>query len=399
MPEPSLAHEGSNAAVCSIEQGSGRNTVVPVASLVDGPARLEVFAGGSAAGSADATVGAGAASFAVSDVAAVGLAGALGELPAADAAASAALFGEGLLALEACVASPSTQVMVAGGSTTSEQGFLLHLMNPYAADARVELTVTSESGLESNDRFESLSVPSGDSVTLDMARLIPGREVIVVTVDAAVGNVVVAGRQQSGTDSALWTGAVPGQDWFIPVPAAVRDGRLLLVSPINAPVEFQLDLYSEEGFEENYLTGTVPARGQTWVELADAPGERVAFRVLSAAPMVATLVSSDEDGVAVTNGVPIASSQWLFAGLGSLAGAAENLVFLNPGLETATVRLDGLGESSPMAGFELEPDSVAEIGIEAAEGYLISATGEIVVVWIAWGEGSIALAGGTPVGE
>ena len=391
---------GSNAAVCSVEQGSGRDTAVSVASLVDGPARLDVFAGGRPAGSAEIDSVPGSFSFEIGDVAAVGLAGALGELPAADSAASSAVEGQGLLALESCVATPTDQVMIAGGSTASGQGFLLHLMNPYSADARVELTVTSEAGLESSDRFESVTVPSGDSVALDMTRLIPGREVIVVTVDSVVGNVVVAGRQDSGTDSALWAGAAPAQDWFLPVGGAVRGGRVLIVSPINAPVEFQLDLYSDEGFEENFLTGTVPARGHVWFDLAEAAGERVAVRVLSAAPVVATLVASGEGGVAVANGVPQAATQWLLAGAGSLSEADESLVFLNPGLEVVTVRLEALGgDSTSVSEFELAPDSVAELDVDRANGYLISATGEFVVLWVAAGEGSVALAGGKPIVE
>lgn len=399
MPGLPAERAGSSGAVCSVEQGSGRSTEVPVASLVDGPARLEVFAAGRPAGSAEIGSLSGTASFDIGDVAAVGLAGALGELPAADAAATSVISGQGLLALGACVASPSDQVMLAGGSTASGQGFLIHLMNPYSADARVELTVTTEAGLESNDRFESVAVPRGDSVTLDMAVLIPGREVIAVTVDSVVGNVIVAGRQDAGADSALWAAAIPGQDWFMPVGAAVRGGRVLIVSPINAPVEFQVDLYSEEGFEERYLTGTVPARSHVWVDLAEAPGELVAVRVLSAAPVVATFVASGENGVAVDNGVPLASSRWLLAGAGSLEVAGESLILLNPGLEPATVRLEALGGSGNVSELDLAPDSVVEVEVGSAEGYLVSATGEIVVLWVASGEGVIAVSTGKPVGE
>lgn len=399
-PQAGVEEAGSRAGVCTVEEGSGRTSVIAAASSVDGPVRVDLFAGGSSAGSSDVETGPGGVVLVpLMEVAAVGVAGVLTELPNSDSAAVSRMLGERSLAADRCVASPSAQVVVAGGSTASGEQFSIHILNPYSADARVELTVVSETGLESSDRFEAVTVPTMDSIEVDLTALLPGREVLSVIVDVHDGDAVVFGRQESASDTAIWPGVPGAEDWFVPIGAAARNGRVLLVSPVNAAVDFQLDLYAPGGFEENYVTGSVPARGHVWVDLSDVEGDEIAVRLLSASPLVATLVLKDERATAATPGSTAAATRWFLPGAGSLEDGEESIVILNAGIDTVTVSLRSLGSQPSVAQFDVESDGVVEVAAVDADGYLVTASGPVVVAWISRREGPMALASGLASAE
>lgn len=396
-PYPSVSHSQPPVAVCSVEEGSGRSTNLSVLSTLDGPVRFTAFASGEPSGIANFRTGpSGAGSVAVVDIAAVGVVGGLVEMPSETSTAGTVIAGSESLAAEACAGSPAPLAVVAGGSTVSGERFQVHLMNPYAGDAVVELSVVSETGLETNDRFQSVIVPSRASTLVDLAELIPGRETVTVAVETLRGNVVVVGRQVTERDTAIWHSVTGTQDSFVPV-AAEGVPRVLLVSPLNADVEYQVDLYGPEGFEEAYSAGTLPARGQVWLELDELAGVEFALRVVSTGPVVSTLWVRTDGGVAATPGTETQATRWFVPGAGSVVEGRESLVLVNTGIETSEVRVRALRENGTVRSYELGGDEVLEVVIDSAGGYLIESTGPVVVAWTALRAAAVSVSMGVPI--
>lgn len=396
-PGPSESHASPPVAVCSLEEGSGRSGTATIVSTVDGEGRLTAFAGGSTAGAADFRTGeSGSVAIDVLDVAAVGVVGGLVEMPGPASAATSMTRGASSLAAEVCAAAPVPQAVLGGGSTAAGSRFEVHLMNPYAGDAIASLTLVTEAGVEGGDRFSAMVIPSRGSTVIDLSEAFPGRESFAVTVDTVAGNVVAVGRQSIEGDSAMWRAVEAAQDWFVPV-GARGPARLLLVSPINADIEYQIDLYGPEGYEEAYAVGTLEARSQVWLDLDEFAGEEIALRVISGAPIVPTLWIVGEGVLAATPGTTEGGA-WFLPGAGSVDGS-ETIVLLNSGIEPSTFTVTPLGANARPRTYELGGEEIIEIELRPAEGYLISSTGPSSVLWIAARGDAISLSTGVRVDE
>ena len=390
--EPSLA-------VCAIEEGSGRTTSIAVLSTVNGPGRLTAFAGGRSTDVEFETGASGSETIALVDVAAVGTVGGLVEMPVATSAAGAVVTGSESMSAEACAGMPAAQVFISGGSTISGETFELHLMNPYAGEAVVELVVVSEAGIESNDRFESVVVPPLSSLVVDMTGLIPGRETLSITIETVEGNVLAVGRQGHGGESAVWNAVPPAQDWFIPVPEGPGPKMLLIGTPSNRQVEYQVDFYGPDGLEEGFEVGSLDPRGREVVLLAAFSEATSGVRVISTGPVVPTLWIDSEMGLAVTSGSTVEASRWMLPGAAPPAGGWATLVIMNSGIEDTTVSIRPLRENTRLRNLVVASDSVVEIGLAAADGHLVESTGPIVVLWTARRDHAGSASIGVPIND
>lgn len=387
-------------AVCSVEEGSGRSTTVSVLSAASGDVRFTLFAAGDVAGETHVQTGdSGSETIDVVDVAAVGVIGSMAEMPVADSAAGIVLMGAESFAAEACQAVPEREVIVAGGSTADESVFELHLMNPYSGEAVAELTVVSEAGLESSDRFESVVVPPRASTVLDFSKIVPGRETISVTVETVKGNVVAVGRQTRHPDSAVWRAVTAAQDWFVPLPSIPATKKVLLVSPVNAEIQYQIDSYGPAGFEENKMSGTLAARGQVWVDLSELSETVAAVRVIATGPIVPTLWIDTGTGLAATPGAETAATRWFLPGASAPDEGRAFVVLLNVGIETATVSMRRLSDDLIVSRFEIPADAVIEMSLLSADGYLIESTDPMVVLWSAERGDATSLSMGVPLSD
>ena len=384
-------------AVCSLEEGSGRSGSATILSTVDGPVRLTAFAGGSDAGVAEFRTGpSGSAVLEVVDVAALGVVAGLIEMPDPGSAAASVIRGSESLAAEVCAVAPVDQTVLGGGSTASGGRFEVHLMNPYAGDAIISLTVVTEVGLEGGDQFSAMVIPSRGSIVIDFAESFPGRESFAVTVDTISGNVVAVGRQSIEGDAAMWRAAPAAQDWFLPV-GTRGVSRLLLVSPINADIGYQVDLYGPEGYEEAYAEGTLSARSQVWLDFEELAGEAIALRVISGAPIVPTLWSVGEGVIAASPGTTEGGA-WFFPAAGSMDGS-ETIVMLNSGIELSTFTVTALGDNPVSRTYELGGEEVLEVELGPADGYLVSSTGPSAILWVAARGDALAFSTGVPLAD
>jgi hypothetical protein len=399
--EPVSAIDPPPVAVCPVEEGSGRSTTVGIASSVNGEGRLTAFAGGAPVGSTQFSTGAsGSAAVALAEVAALGTAAGLAELPGPQSAAGSLLLGAESVAVESCVATPVQQTLLAGGSTVSDEQYQVHLMNPYAGEALVDLIVQSESGLETAPMLRGISVPSRSSVLIDLTEVLPGRETLSITVEAVSGSVMAAGRYGVGVDVALWHSVAPALDWYVPVPASGAAADLVISTGVSADVEYQLDVYGPEGVVEAFQEGVVPGRGVAVVSLAELGFEVAsAMRVVSTQPIAVFLRTKTEAGVAITSGATAPASRWLLPAAGLAPGNTGSTVILNAGLDDATVVVTAHREQSAAEQYVVAAGTVLEVDpIEGnANAYSVRGEGSLVALFVTTTPTGTAYSIGVPI--
>jgi hypothetical protein len=384
-----------------VEEGSGRSTTVAIASSVNGEGRLTAFAGGGTVGSTQFSTGAsGSATIALADVAAVGTAAGLAELPGPQSAAGSLLLGTESVAVESCVATPVQQTLLAGGATVSDEQYQVHLMNPYAGEALVDLIVQSESGLETAPTLRGISVPSRSSFLVDLSEVLPGRETLSITVEVVTGSVMAAGRYGVGADVALWHAVAPALDWYVPVPASGAAADLVISTGVSADVEYQLDVYGPEGVVEAFQEGVVPGRGVAVVPLGELGFEVAsAMRVVSTQPVAVFLRTKTEAGVAITSGATAPAPRWLLPAAGLAPGNTGSTVILNAGLDDATVVVTAHREQSAAEQYVVAAGTVLEV--EPIEGnsnaYSVKGEGSLVALFVTTTPTGTAYSIGVPI--
>ena len=398
QPGPEVGIEKLPVAICPVEEGRGRSTDVAILSDVDGPTQLTLFAEGEIVGSLGTTTGpSGSTVVPVGDVVALGTMGGLIELPTAGSTAGVVVSGAQSFIAELCPSASATQVLLTGGSTAGGDTFEMQLMNPYAGEAIVSFQVTSEVGLESNDRFSSIVVPPRSSRIIDFNQLVPGRENLSVLVETTLGSVVSVARRGVEGESALWTAIEPAQDWFLPVPRGGASKELILSTSSATEVDYQVDFYGPDGLVEAFLSDVLSARGSITIDLAAISEEPAAVRVIATGPVVPTLLMAGERTLAMTTAARAEASRWMLPGAGTPDGGFANLVILNAGLGDSTVRIRPLRENTSVRSLVVEADDVVEVGIQPADGYLVEATSPVVVLWIAFTNSGAAAAIGVPL--
>jgi hypothetical protein len=394
---PLPGEEPSPVAICPVVEATQRETDILVLAPVDGEGRLSAFSHGEETGAIDFAAGeSGAARIAASRVEAVGIAGALVELPMAPTASGAVVSGPDSLAAEACADSPGARVFISGGSTAGADAFEIHLINPYAADANVSLTVSTDAGIESSDRFTSFIVPALSSFALDMTQIIPGREEISASIETTRGAVLAYGRQTIEGETALWRALEPGQDWWLPVPPGDGNRQLTIATPENTEIDYQVDLYLPDGVEEAHTIGTIDPRGLVRVPLDAVTEEALGVKVITTGTVVAGLWMDSEAGLAVTTGSQVDAPLWLLPGAAAPEEGTGSIVVLNTGLDMVTVSVIPLGGSAEAVDFELDAVGVLVAELDDADGYRVEATGPVVVLWTAQSEGAGSAAIGVP---
>ena len=401
QPAPAAPVDSPAMAVCAVEQGSGRATNIDVATAVDGSGTVTAFAAGSVIGTAEFEITASAAaSIAMTDIAPVGVGGALLELPGDGSAAASLVVGADSLSIDTCPVAAGGDLILGGGSTLSDQRFEVQLMNPYAGEAVVNLVVMSDAGLESNGALDSVIIPARSTVLVDLAELLPGRDWMTVAIEVETGGVLAVGRLGIGSDSAIWDAVAPAQDWFVPVPHGL-ESRQVVIAARDADVEYQIDLYGPDGLVEAFETGQVPARGQAIVDIGAVSPVASAVRIVTTAPVGAFLRISNETGVALTSGSTTPTSVLLLPGAGAVPGGSGWITLLNPGLEDVSADVTIMGPASRTETVSVAAGEVLEMALstEGALGYAISGNGPLVASWSTSLGGSIGLGIAAPIAD
>jgi hypothetical protein len=384
--------------VCPVDEGGGLTTQLTASSVGEGPVQVTLFTGGGNAGSIGVSIGEiGATVVPIVDVAAVGTVGGLVEVPPGSAVASL-VRGSASIAAEPCPIVTPPEIFLTGGATVDQRSFVVQLMNPYAGEAVVNMTVTSEVGVESSDRFSSIVVPAMSSEVLDLSDVVPGRERLSVRIEASTGRVIAVGRQEGESDGSMWT-AVPGAtDWLVPVPSAVGPAQLVVGNATDIDVEYQVDAYGPAGLDEGVSSGSLAPGAQSTLDLATlGEGGTQAVRVVSTGPITPLLRIEGGPILAATNGAASTSATWLLPGALTTDTESARLVVLNPGLEDVTLAITSMRAQPSEQTALLAAESVVELALGAADAYMVEASGPVVALSFVGGAGPGALSLGTPI--
>lgn len=407
LPDPSPQEPGEVPATlvppvdsCPLIEAGDRNTSVSILSSVDGPGRLSAYAAGSIIGEIDFRTGVtGSMTIPASDVGAVGAAGGLVELPSETTASGVVVEGPSSLAAESCEDVVTEKAFVSGGSTVSGQGFELQILNPFAGKAVVELTVTTDAGIESDEEFDSIVVPPSSTQSLDFGEIVPGRSFISVEMETTEGAVLAVARQTVGDKLAIWRAVEPAQDWWLPVPAGGETKELVLATPANSEIDYQIDFYGPDGLVEEYgsESSRLAPRSIVRLPLTTDTTEAVGVRVISTGPVVPTLRVDSDLGLAMTTGSQVEAVSWLLPGAHAPAGGSGSAVILNSGVDPANVSVRSMRENPVVRDFEVAPESMLVVTLVNADGYRIDSTGPVVAMWVASGFGDASAAIGIPI--
>ena len=397
-PEVAPGVDAPPVAVCPIVEVGDRSTSISILSSVNGEGRLSSFSAGETTGTAEfRTGGSGAVTVPAADAGAVDAAGGLVEMPSDTTAAAATITGPESRAAESCADAPTEMAFISGGSTISDAFFEIQLINPYAGDATVDLTVTSENGIETDESFNAVIVPALSTISRDLTQIIPGRERISVNVEATRGSVIAYGRQTIGGEVALWRAVAPGQEWWLPVPPGGGVKQMIISSPEAAEIEYQVDLYGPEGFVEAHDSGVIEPRGNVTVPLAAITEEAVGVRVISTGPVVPALRIDSPEGLAWTAASAVTAPVWLLPGASAPAGGGGSLVILNGGIEPVGVTIKTLTDAAVSRELEVPAEDVLVTNLVNANGYRVEATGPVVAMWTARAGEATAAAMGIPL--
>jgi hypothetical protein len=367
-----------------------------IGSTVRGSVTTGLVAGGGGVPVVGEIDPAGGAVVPFESVRAAGAFGIIAELPTSEAGTVSVLTGPAGTAAASCTVASVTSVIAAGGSTGTGQGLQLVVTNPYALDALVAVSSSSEVGDDSAGQLASVLVPANTTVVEDLAAILPLRRSLSVRVAVERGAVHAALLQTLERDVAMVEAVEPAQDWWLPFPSPRNlPGRLVVSTDSLLPVEVQVDTYRGGTLTEAVATLEIPPRGQLDIPQADLGGPGAGLRVSADAPIVATLVLDGEGGRGVTPATPLLSAEWILAGAGGLGGRAW--VF-NPGEVPAELVLQPLAPANPARAAVVPPRSVAPVnlGDPGVAGYLLRSSSEIAAVWVNR-EGGVAVATGTPI--
>lgn len=385
-------------SICPIVEAGGRTTDLAVLSSINGTGSISTFSAGSETGTTDfRTGGSGSVVVPAADAGAIGVSGALIEMPSETTASGVLISSPESMAAEACADIPTGQAFLSGGSTATGSSFEVQLLNPYAGEALLDLTVTSDAGIESDERFDAVIVPALSTITLDLTNIIQGRESISVNIETIRGSALAFGRQTIDGETAVWRAVEPGQDWWLPVPQGRGLKQMLIATPANAPVEYQIDVYGPEGFVESFISGSLDSRGQTRVGLAAITREAIGVRVISTGPVVSTLWIDSDVGLAASTASPVDAPLWLLPGASAPPGGSGSVVILNAGVDTVSVDVRSIREASLERSFEIPAEEVLTVPLVAANGYRVQATGPVVALWTSEIGGAANAALGIPI--
>ena len=334
----------------------------------------------------------------------LGASAAIVEFSNGPAAASVVAIGEDGLAADVCSSNLPAVWHVAGGSTLENETLSLRLFNPFADDARVNLSAVSELGTEANEAFQSVSVPARTTRTFELDIEFPGREVLSVFIEQLEGSVIPVMVQTTPTDTAMWPGTRHSEVWEFPLVTAGRlSGELVLTNSAPIDVTFSIEIFDDTATVLTGELGIIAGPGQARVSLDDIDTEIFSIRVTGDGPFGATVVGRDDTAFAATVGATTTSNAWLIPGPNAESAASYQLWFLNTGVEPVTITYrkatatgTGLTESITIAAGAVARVDVTDVvttGIEAV------GTSPFSVAWSAESNGRVSFSGAVPIGD
>jgi hypothetical protein len=369
--------------------------VLSVGSIVRGEVDVMLVAPRDSSGTTVTISPAGGAEMDLAEAGAAGTVGLLVELPTSDAGAAVVASREESVAAIACTRASTQSLMALGGSTATGETLDLVITNPYAGDAIVSVGSSSESGEDSASEIATILVPARTTVVRSLEPLLSLRQSLSVRMEVQRGAVHAGLIQTVEGDVAMIEAVEPAQDWWLPALSAPGSAlRLVVATDSPLPVDIVVDSYSAGSVTEGAFAGTIDARSQIDIPLAELGGAPLGLRVSADGPVVAAFVVNGPTARAVTPGTTL-STDWVLPGSG-VVGSTVAWV-LNPGELEAELVLQPLAPDVPAQAITIPADSAVSVPLDAVEaGYLFRSSSEIAVFWSS-SLGGLSLATGHPL--
>ncbi|MCU4185691.1 hypothetical protein K6U06_15085 [Acidiferrimicrobium sp. IK] len=326
-----------------------------------------------------------------------------------------------------CATAGSQQWYFATGQTLVNATDTITLLNPYPTDAVVDMTFTTEQGVEAPGDFQGLVVPAGGLLSVDLRSHLRRRKQIATTVHARSGRVVAWSTEvvtppapgeatigapanpanpTSADPAAPAAGVVltlgspsAGRRWAWPDGEAGNglDERYVIYNPSARPATVSLSVALDQGQAEPFRLTVGPQAVTTIVSDSEAripPGVGHTATLVStngvgvvATRTVAAVAPAARRGVASLPGARMAAAAWLVPV--AATGGSDSLALLAPGPNPLDVTLFGMagGQEIPLpglSGLTLPGSQRTVISLAAKAGsyrgpIVVRATGPIYV--------------------
>lgn len=256
-------------------------------------------------------------------------AGAIGQLAAATYERAGAV-----PALAGCLPAIPAPVALLGLATNAGEGSSLVITNPFAAEASVTLTGSSEFGPDTPSALEAVRVPAMSTLELVLDQSMAGREQLGFTLIPETG-LVIAGMTRTGPDTAISEAIAGARRWHVALPGFGIDGQLILRSLAPVDSAFRIDRIDQSGITDGVEAGSLAPGQQLVFSLEEMGGGEGGFVVNAEEDVaVATAYVGDELRT-VSAAAPATAIQWLIPVSATNEEGENSLWILNPE-ETAT---------------------------------------------------------------
>lgn len=254
------------------------------------------------------------------------------------------------LASDPCAPNGSRQWFVPGGTTVRGQQARVVIMNPFATEATVDVSLAVSEGVVHPGALRGLVLPPRRSVSVKLNRFALGEEAVTASVRATLGRVVAGaiGISTQGVRSAIGLPA-PARGWVLPGTAddGLTDLQVMVPGAVEAPIRVRGQRVGGQApvLDEASVSGR-------FAERFELEAERTSLVVEAAGPQpfVASRRTGSEDagdGSLTTGAVPDAA-RWLAMPASRPGGGGARLILVNPGGRAARARVTLLSDTGPL---------------------------------------------------
>lgn len=348
-----------------------------------------------------------------------------------------------------CATSGSQHWYLPAGQTRVNANEAIILLNPYHTGSVVDLSFTTEQGIEAPQDFQAIYVPPGGLVGVDIGSRLRRRSSIATTVSTQSGSVVAfqtswvtpppSGAPLVGTPAATGPLADPaapaagntvtlgapsaGRSWVWPGGLAGNgtDERYVIYNPGPRVADVRLSVVLQQGTAEPFSLTVGPYQVTSVVSEQSAripPGvaHSATLTSLNGVPVVATRVVTAtnssapgatagsgtapvaREGVGQLPGGRLAAANWLIPAALTDSSHRGDVVVYNPGSKAVRAHLGALHSTSG-AVVSVPPDGRIDVPLPAGVNYPIElrATGPVYVEYDLSGSTGLSLSFGIPL--